>query len=144
MLMTIIIIIIKIPSEVEVAPHYKLIRENIPEKKTISFEGRGLDFDSVIKVKNLPKLDAGGRGGVIWEIPKKKRCFSSSVRSSLYTALFTLFILFTSFTLLSPFAPLTLFVNAVCTFQTVLHCLKICMHAYIYCYDLLEYGFRSF
>ena len=75
MLMTIIIIITKIPSEVEVAPHYKLIRKNIPEKNTISFEERGLDFDTVIKVKNLPKLDAGGRGWVIREIPKRKGVF---------------------------------------------------------------------
>ena len=42
MLMTIIIIIIKIPSEVEVAPHYKLIRENIPEKKTFLLRGGDL------------------------------------------------------------------------------------------------------
>ena len=60
--MTINIIIIKIPSEVEVAPHYKLIKGKYPGKNTISFEGRGLDFDSVIKVKKMPKLDAGGRG----------------------------------------------------------------------------------
>ena len=42
MLMTIIIIIIKIPSEVEVAPHYKLIRENIPEKKPFLLRGGDL------------------------------------------------------------------------------------------------------
>ena len=73
--MTINIIIIQIPSEVEVAPHYKLIRGKYPRKKHHFFCGEGLDFDSVIKLKNLPELDAGGRGEVIWEIPKRKGVF---------------------------------------------------------------------
>ena len=40
--MTIIIIIIKIPSEVEVAPHYKLTREDIPEKNPFLLRGGDL------------------------------------------------------------------------------------------------------